>query len=60
MSGALRGVGLALVEVPRFRATLERRGERMLARPGVGGVLIVVFAIERLITSPTSRHGPDN
>jgi holo-[acyl-carrier protein] synthase len=25
-------VGLALVEVPRFRATLERRGERMLAR----------------------------
>ncbi len=32
MSGALRGVGLALVEVPRFRLTLERRGERMLAR----------------------------
>jgi len=25
-------VGLALVEVPRFRAALERRGERMLAR----------------------------
>ncbi len=32
MSGALRGVGLALVEVPRFRAALERRGERLLAR----------------------------
>ena len=32
MSGALRGVGLALVEVPRFRAALERRGERMLER----------------------------
>lgn len=32
MSGALRGVGLALVEVPRFRAALERRGERMLTR----------------------------
>ena len=32
MSGAIRGVGLALVEVPRFRAALERRGERMLAR----------------------------
>jgi holo-[acyl-carrier protein] synthase len=25
-------VALALVEVPRFRVTLERRGERMLAR----------------------------
>ena len=32
MSGEVRGVGLALVEVPRFRAALERRGERMLAR----------------------------
>ncbi len=32
MSGAIRGVGLSLVEVPRFRAALERRGERMLAR----------------------------
>jgi phosphopantetheinyl transferase (holo-ACP synthase) len=32
LSAALRGVGLALVEVPRFRAALERRGERMLAR----------------------------
>ena len=32
MSGALRGVGLALVEVPRFRAALERRGERLLVR----------------------------
>ena len=32
MSGAGRGVGLALVEMPRFRAVLERRGERMLAR----------------------------
>ena len=32
MSGAIRGVGLALVEVPRFRLALERRGERMLAR----------------------------
>ncbi|MBM4334742.1 MAG: holo-[acyl-carrier-protein] synthase [Deltaproteobacteria bacterium] len=32
MSDTLRGVGLALVEVPRFRAALERRGERMLAR----------------------------
>lgn len=32
MSGALRGVGLALVEVPRFRAALERRGDRLLAR----------------------------
>ena len=32
MSGAIRGVGLALVEVPRFRAALERRGDRMLAR----------------------------
>ena len=32
MSGALRGVGLALVEVPRFRAVLDRRGERLLAR----------------------------
>ena len=27
-----RGLGLALVEVPRFRAALERRGERMLER----------------------------
>jgi holo-[acyl-carrier protein] synthase len=32
LSGELRGVGLALVEVPRFRAALERRGERLLAR----------------------------
>lgn len=32
MSDTLRGVGLALVEVPRFRAALERRGERMLER----------------------------
>ena len=32
MSGEVRGVGLALVEVPRFRAALERRGERMLLR----------------------------
>lgn len=32
MSGEIRGVGLALVEMPRFRAALERRGERMLAR----------------------------
>jgi holo-[acyl-carrier protein] synthase len=32
LSGALRGIGLALVEVPRFRAALDRRGERMLAR----------------------------
>jgi holo-[acyl-carrier protein] synthase len=32
LSGALRGVGLALVEVPRFRAVLERRGERFAER----------------------------
>lgn len=32
MSDTLRGVGLALVEVPRFRAALERRGQRMLER----------------------------
>lgn len=32
MSGALSGVGLAGVEVPRFRAALERRGERLLVR----------------------------
>jgi len=32
LSGALRGIGLALVEVPRFRAVLERRGERFAAR----------------------------
>jgi holo-[acyl-carrier protein] synthase len=32
LSGALRGVGLALVEVPRFRAALERRGDRLLVR----------------------------
>lgn len=32
MSGTLRGVGLALVEVPRFRALLERRGERFVSR----------------------------
>ena len=32
MSAALKGVGLALVEVPRFRAVLERRGERFAAR----------------------------
>jgi holo-[acyl-carrier protein] synthase len=32
LSGEVRGLGLSLVEVPRFRAALERRGERMLAR----------------------------
>ena len=32
MSDTLRGVGLALVEVPRFRAALERHGEHMLER----------------------------
>ena len=32
MSAAFEGVGLALVEVPRFRAVLERRGERFAAR----------------------------
>ncbi|MFI5316089.1 MAG: holo-ACP synthase [Myxococcota bacterium] len=32
MSAALSGVGLALVEVPRFRALLERRGDAFAAR----------------------------
>lgn len=32
MSATLRGVGLALVEVPRFRAVLERRGESFARR----------------------------
>ena len=32
MSAALSGVGLALVEVPRFRAALERRGEAFAQR----------------------------
>ncbi|HTO06176.1 MAG TPA: holo-ACP synthase [Myxococcota bacterium] len=32
MSGGLRGVGLALVEVPRFRAVLERRGDAFAER----------------------------
>jgi holo-[acyl-carrier protein] synthase len=32
LSGTLRGVGLALVEVPRFRALLERRGDRFVNR----------------------------
>jgi holo-[acyl-carrier protein] synthase len=32
LSATLRGVGLALVEVPRFRAVLERRGERFAQR----------------------------
>ncbi len=32
MSDTLRGVGLALVEVPRFRALLERRGEAFARR----------------------------
>lgn len=32
MSGGLRGVGLALVEVPRFRAVLERRGDAFAKR----------------------------
>jgi holo-[acyl-carrier protein] synthase len=32
LSGALRGVGLALVEVPRFRALLERRGDAFAMR----------------------------
>jgi holo-[acyl-carrier protein] synthase len=32
LSGGLSGVGLALVEVPRFRAVLERRGERFRER----------------------------
>jgi holo-[acyl-carrier protein] synthase len=32
LSATLRGVGLALVEVPRFRAVLERRGERFVTR----------------------------
>jgi holo-[acyl-carrier protein] synthase len=32
LSDALSGVGLALVEVPRFRAALERRGDRFAAR----------------------------
>ena len=32
MSGGLKGVGLALVEVPRFRAVLERRGDAFAAR----------------------------
>jgi holo-[acyl-carrier protein] synthase len=32
LSGTLRGVGLALVEVPRFRAVLERRGESFARR----------------------------
>lgn len=30
--GGLSGVGLSLVEVPRFRAALERRGEAFAAR----------------------------
>jgi len=30
--GALSGVGLALVETPRFKRALERRGERFLRR----------------------------
>ena len=30
--GGLSGVGLSLVEVPRFRAVLERRGERFAER----------------------------
>ena len=32
MSTALRGVGLALVEMPRFRAVLERRGDAFAER----------------------------
>jgi holo-[acyl-carrier protein] synthase len=32
LSGGLSGVGLSLVEVPRFRAVLERRGERFVTR----------------------------
>ena len=32
MSAALKGVGLALVEVPRFRAVLERRGDSFAER----------------------------
>jgi len=32
LSGTLRGVGLALVEVPRFRAVLERRGDSFAER----------------------------
>jgi holo-[acyl-carrier protein] synthase len=32
LSGAVRGVGLALVEVPRFRAALDTHGERLLER----------------------------
>jgi holo-[acyl-carrier-protein] synthase len=32
LSDTLRGIGLALVEVPRFRAVLERRGEAFAHR----------------------------
>jgi len=42
LSGALRGIGLALVEVPRFRAVLERRGERFAERVFSPGELAYV------------------
>jgi holo-[acyl-carrier protein] synthase len=32
LSGAFSGVGLSLVEVPRFRAVLERRGDAFAER----------------------------
>ena len=51
MSATLRGVGLALVEVPRFRALLERRGDRFAER---------VFSPSELANARAKRAGWQN
>ena len=49
--GGLSGVGLSLVEVPRFRAVLERRGEAFAAR---------VFTPAELAYAQRKRQGWQN
>ncbi|HXZ86172.1 MAG TPA: holo-ACP synthase [Myxococcota bacterium] len=49
--GGLSGVGLSLVEVPRFRAVLERRGEAFLAR---------IFTPAELAYAQAKRSGWQN
>jgi holo-[acyl-carrier protein] synthase len=51
LSSALSGVGFALVEVPRFRAALERHGERFLTR---------VFSPAEIAYAKGKREGHQN
>jgi len=49
--GGLSGVGLSLVEVPRFRAALERRGDAFAAR---------IFTPAELAYAERKRQGWQN